>query len=163
MKTFILMWNPAISSYSLDNYKNELENFDVAWLNWNIWQYEDASEGDRFFMCRCGETGNRGICMSGRFGSDPYQGEDWSGKGRKTYYADLEPDVMIDSEFLPILTQEKLMEAIPDFDWTGGHCGRMLKPVQAEKLEKLWKDFLTENGKKFEIHAFNHSNREDGL
>ena len=33
-----------------------------------------------------------GICMVGTFASEPYQDEDWSGKGRVTYYADLDID-----------------------------------------------------------------------
>ena len=83
MKTYILFWNPAISSYKLDNFQEKLGELEYNDLNWSVWEHEKASCGDRFFMVRCGE-GNTGICMSGYFASDPYKGEDWSGNGKET-------------------------------------------------------------------------------
>lgn len=152
MNTIILFWNPAISSYKLTDFQRELIGGEDAWMNWSVWEHEKAHEGDRLFMVRCGE-GNTGICMSGYFTSDPYQDEDWSGRGRVTFYMDLEPDVMIDSESLPILTTAALDKAIPEFDWFGGHSGRLLDPKLAEKLERLWSDFLKEQGDKLKPHV----------
>lgn len=155
MKTFILFWNPAISSYKLDDFQRELEEIsdDYNNMNWSVWEYEKANEGDRFFMVRCG-NGKTGICMSGYFSSEPYQGEDWSGKGRETYYMDLEPDVMIHPEYRPILTTIELVNEIQTFDWTGGHSGRLLDYKSAEKLESLWKEFLERNDEIFKMRAF---------
>lgn len=161
MKTFILMWNPAISSYKLEQFQEELEHFYNAWFNWSIWDYKEAHDGDRFFMVRCGQNGNRGICMSGHFTSDPYEGEDWSGRGRKTFYIDLDPDVMINSEVHPILTQEVLMKEIPEFDWTGGHSGRLLDEQSSAKLESLWSKFLDEHKDLFHISAFRKEISQD--
>ena len=152
MKTYILFWNPAISSYKQENFQEALEEIGFSDMNWNVWEHENANVGDRFFMVRCGD-GNTGICMSGYFMSDPYQDEDWSGKGRKTYYMDLEPDVMINSDYLPILTTTELASAIPEFDWKGGHSGRLLDAHLAEKLEGLWDKFLDEHSNMFYIHA----------
>lgn len=123
MKTYILFWNPAISSYKLDDFQEKLGELEYNDLNWSVWEHDKASCGDRFYMVRCGE-GKTGICMSGYFASDPYKGEDWSGKGKETYYVDLDPDVMIHPDYRVILTTEELSRAIPDFDWTGGHSGR---------------------------------------
>lgn len=155
MKTFILFWNPAISSYKLDDFQRELEEMTDGYnnMNWSIWEHEKAHAGDRFFMVRCGE-GKTGICMSGYFTTDPYEGEDWSGRGRKTYYMDLEPDVMIHPEYLPVLTTIELMNEIQTFDWTGGHSGRLLDEKSAEKLESLWKAFTERNEDIFKIRAF---------
>lgn len=155
MKTFILFWNPAISSYKFDDFQRELEEMTDYYnnMNWSVWEHEKAHAGDRFFMVRCG-NGKTGICMSGYFRSNPYKDEDWSGRGRVTYYMDLEPDVMIHPEHLPILTTMELMNEIPTFDWTGGHSGRLLDEKSAEKLENLWKDFTERNGEMFKIHAF---------
>lgn len=146
MNTIILFWNPAISSYSLDDFQRELEEVSDSYdnMNWSVWEHEKAHAGDRFFMVRCGE-GKTGICMSGYFSSKPYRGEDWSGRGRVTFYMDLEPDVMIHPDYLPILTTEKLMAEIPSFDWTGGHSGRLLDKKDAEKLENLWSEFVDNN------------------
>ena len=155
MKTFILFWNPAISSYKLDDFQRELEEMTEGYnnMNWSVWEHDKAHAGDRFFMVRCG-NGKTGICMSGYFASDPYKGEDWSGKGRVTYYMDLEPDVMIHPDYLPILTTNELINAIPSFDWIGGHSGRLLEEKNAEKLESQWKAFLEKNENTLKIRVF---------
>lgn len=143
MNTFILFWNPEISSYTLERMRDDLEHWTHV-NNWSVWQHDLAHKGDRFFMVRCGE-GKTGICMSGRFRSEPYQDEDWSGKGREVYYMDLLADTVIDPDYLPILSTDELSKQIPSFDWTGGHSGRLLPEKDAEKLEEIWAGFLEQN------------------
>ena len=143
MNTIILFWNPGISSYTIERLREDLENYEHV-SNWSVWEHDKAHKGDRFFMVRCGE-GKTGICMSGRFRSEPYRGEDWSGKGREVYYIDLMADTVIDPDILPILSTEVLSENIPSFDWSGGHSGRLLPTEEAEKLEQLWSEFLDEH------------------
>lgn len=151
MKTYILFWNPAISSYKLEDFQREMEDYDAD-MNWSVWEYENACAGDRFFMVRCG-SGKTGICMSGYFSSDPYKGEDWSGRGRVTYYMDLEPDYMINPDYLPILSTLDLIREVPGFDWNGGHSGRLLDAKLAEKLETLWKKFTDDHAEMFTMRA----------
>ena len=91
--------------------------------------------------------------MRGYFSSDPYQDEDWSGRGRVTFYMDIEPDVMIHPDYLPILTTEELNRTIPEFDWTGGHSGRLLEVSLAEKLEKIWATFVNGHSEMFIFRA----------
>jgi len=143
MNTIILFWNPDISSYTIERLREDLSNYAHVG-NWSVWEHDKAHKGDRFFMVRCGK-GKTGICMSGRFRSEPYLDEDWSGKGREVYYMDLMADTVIDPDLLPILSTEVLSKIIPSFDWSGGHSGRALPVEHAEKLEKLWVDFLEEN------------------
>jgi len=143
MNTIILFWNPAISSYTIERLREDMANYAHV-SNWSVWEHDKAHKGDRFFMVRCGE-GKTGICMSGRFRSEPYRDEDWSGKGREVYYMDLMADTVIDPDILPILSTEVLSENIPSFDWSGGHSGRLLSAEETERLEKLWEDFLEEN------------------
>ena len=143
MNTFILFWNPEISSYTLERMRDDMEHWAHVG-NWSVWQHDLAHKGDRFFMVRCGE-GKTGICMSGRFRSEPNRDEDWSGKGRVVYYMDLWADTVIDPEFLPILSSDELTKQIPSFDWSGGHSGRLLPEKNAEKLEGLWTSFLEQN------------------
>ena len=152
MKTYILFWNPAISIYKLENFQEDLEEIGFTDMNWTVWEYKNASAGDRFFMVRCGD-GNTGICMSGYFSSDPYEDEDWSGKERKIYYMDLEPDIMINSDYFPILTTAELASAMPEFDWRGGHSGRLIDAHLAKKLEELWEKFLDGHSNIFDLHA----------
>ena len=51
------------------------------------------------------------------------------------------------------MTTDELSRAIPDFDWTGGHSGRLLEAGLAEQLEALWKKFLDDNKEVFAVHA----------
>ena len=109
----------------------------------SVWEHEKAREEDRFFLVRVGE-GKTGVVMSGYFSSDPYEDEDWSGKGRQTCYMDMQPDHIFHPENTDILITEQLAAAIPDFDWTGGHSGRRLSEEQAAKMERLWDEFLAQ-------------------
>lgn len=161
------MWNPAISSYKMEDFNNELHwlsqlhNPDVEddgtfddepdfwYMNWSVWEHDRAQDGDRFFMVRVGD-GPTGIVMSGYFDSDPYRGDDWSGKNRVTYYMNLDCDMMVNSEHAPYITTKQLMEEIPDFDWTGGHSGRLLDETSAEKLEAMWLEYVYNNFKSFD-------------
>ena len=152
MKTYILFWNPAISSYKLDDFQKEMEDLGNADMNWSVWEHEKACAGDRFFMIRCG-SGKTGICMSGYFSSNPYKGEDWSGRGRITYYMNLEPDYMINPDYLPILSTLDLVRDIPGFDWNGGHSGRLLDAKLAAKLEAIWKKFTDDHAEMFTMRA----------
>ena len=97
---------------------------------------------DGTFICmHCGE-GKTGVVMSGVFDSNPYPSEDWSGKGRRTYYVDLKPNFIADPERATIITTEKLDEAIGWFDWHGGHSGTFLYEDAEMKLEELLADYF---------------------
>ena len=131
-KTVVLMWNPSISSYTMERFEDDLRDMTDGWapedFNWSVWDYENVKEGDRFFMVKVG-PGTNGIVMSGVFSSEPYQDEDWSGKGRKVFYMDMQINEMIHPDRCPIITSEKLAAEIPDFNWTGGHSGQILSYI----------------------------------
>lgn len=88
-------------------------------------------------MVRVG-NGITGIVMSGWILSEPYKGEDWSGKGREIYYADLRITVMVHPDSPLVLSTNELAEQIPDFEWTHGHSGLVLSTEQSMKLMNLW-------------------------
>ena len=156
-RVFVLMWNPAISSYTMERFENDLQEM-VEWgespddFDWSVWEWEKAHEGDHFFMVRVGE-GNTGIVMAGTFTSDPYEGEDWSGRGRKTYYMQMELDAMIHPDRSPIITTEQLMKEIPEFDWTKGHSGQLLDIDTGAKLATMWRSYINENKAIFQPRA----------
>lgn len=105
--------------------------------NWSIWEHDKAEEDDRFFMVKVGE-GKTGIVMAGYFNSMPYEDKDWSGRGRRTFYIDLDICEQLDADKVDIITTETLQAELPNFDWTGGHSGRILDAESAEKLEFMW-------------------------
>ncbi len=37
MNTIILFWNPAISSYKLEDFQMEMEDIKYADMNWSVW------------------------------------------------------------------------------------------------------------------------------
>ena len=150
--TIILFWNPEVSSFKIAAYQRLLENINHGHMNWSIHEHEKAHFGDRFFMVCCGRK-SAGICMSGYLVSEPYIDKDWAGKDRVVYYADIAIDYIINPKNLPILPSEEIMKEIPDFDWLGGHSGRVLAPEAAVKLEALWKTFVQQHINMFGLRA----------
>lgn len=139
--TFVLMWNPAESSWKMEDHIKSITELLTMHLNWSVYEYGMARKDDRFVLVRCGE-GKTGIVMSGVFDSNPYPSEDWSGKGRKVYYVDLKPNFIADPERATIITTEKLDEAIGWFDWHEGHSGTFLYEDAEMKLEELLADYF---------------------
>ena len=137
------MWNPAYSSVTMDYHLYCIENFDEEPFDWSVYEWEKAHEGDRFYLVRVGE-GKTGIVMSGVFTSEPYVGDDWNkSRGNKQiHYMDMQPNFIINPETMPIITTEQLQKAIPDFEWRRGHSGTLLTEDQAQRLEKLFADYL---------------------
>lgn len=43
---------------------------------------------------------------------------------------------------MPIISTEQLQKAIPDFEWRRGHSGTLLTEDQAQRLEKLFAEYL---------------------
>lgn len=147
------MWNPYYSSYKIENFERDFQMLihddPDTWFNWSVHEYEKADIDDRFFLVKVGQEGATGVVMSGYFSSEPYQDEDWSGKNRTVYYMDMEVDVIIHPEKAKLLPTEMLIKNIPEFDWTGGHSGRLIEKELAKKLEKIWTEFLFENKEMF--------------
>lgn len=143
-KTFIMRWNTDISNYKLSEFEDAMEDFfdEGFYYDWSIRDYQKAHIGDRFYMIRTGE-GKNGVVMRGTIIGTPYPDEDWSGKGRKVFYIRMSLTNMIHPERTPLLlTTDELTEAIPDFNWKGGHSGEILSDAQADKLEKVWKEYI---------------------
>lgn len=156
--TFILMWNPDISSVTLDDHRYGIAHMLTEYFNWSVWDHEKAKCGDRFFLVRVGK-GNTGIVMSGVFDSHPYEAGDWSDKGRRVFYMDMLPNVILDPEKASMVTIGELQKVIPSFDWTGGHSGRLLAKEDAIKLESMWSDFLAEHSENADGITMNVINR----
>lgn len=147
MSVVLLRWNPEISSYKMENFKNAMEEAKGALnycLNWSVWEHEKVQDGDRFFMLRVGK-GKTGIVMSGRIVSDPYTSEDWSGKGRTVYYVDLEPDFLVNPNSDSRVSVADLEKAFPKYVWKEGHSGMVLEDSLGTKLEWLWVEYLYKN------------------
>lgn len=147
MNTVILKWNPAVSSYKMLNYLqdlNEIIGTEIADFNWSVWDYDKIHAGDRYYLVKLG-YGQTGIVSSGIITSEPYFDSDWRDTQDTIHYVDFLPNVMIDPDTLPILTCDELSKIITDFDWFKGHSGMVLDTSQANKLEKAWESYLSKN------------------
>lgn len=86
-KTYLLRWNPTISSFNLDDYRDVLSKYSSGFsgMNWSVYEWEKAHKGDHYYMLRTGDD-KAGIVFRGVFTSDPYPGEDWAGNGKKVLH-----------------------------------------------------------------------------
>lgn len=156
MKSFLLYWNPFFSSYKIDCFLRDFKfpegkevlSDEPDWdrspdfFNWSILEHEKASKGDRFIFIKVGYEKPTGIIGIGTFTSDPYEGEDWSGQGRKIYYMDMRWESVVKPDSDKVLPASKLIEAIPEVDWTKGKAGVEVAPEIAAKIDALWKEHL---------------------
>lgn len=152
--TIILMWNPGISSSKMADHNASIPRMLWAEYNWSVWEHDKARMGDKFYLVRCGE-GRTGIAMSGVFTSHPYEAGDWSGRGRQTFYMEMLPNVILNPEVAPMVSTDELRAAIPDFEWGGGHSGRLLSREDSKKLEALWAKFIVEHRKDVDRKTLN--------
>lgn len=147
--TFILRWNPGVSNIKEDIHNELIPQISLDRFDWSIWEHEKAKYGDRFYLVKVGD-GKTGIVMSGIFTSNPYTGGDWSGKGRVVYYMDMQPNVILNPDVIPMISTETLNQEIPSINWSKGHSGEVMTPQDAQKLEALWQDFIKSNENKID-------------
>ena len=149
MRTYLLRWNPAISSVKHDGWRCIIRY--TAWYeetNWSIYEWQQAERGDRFYMLLVG-AGITGVVASGWFTSNPYEDEDWAGTGHKRYYVDLIFDTILDPENATILSTQQLQSSMPHLTWNTGHSGVLLSEADADTLLGLWSQFLEDHSSQF--------------
>lgn len=69
------------------------------------------------------------------------------------YYVDLNVDVLLHPDHCEVHSTDALQRAMPDFDWSGGHSGRILPAQYEQTLEELWHVFLVEHDEQFHPRA----------
>lgn len=142
--TYLLRWNPDISSVTMDHWKNWMDHFRFMETNWSVHDWEEADYGDRFYMLKVG-SGRQGIVMHGGFTSLPYLGYSWRNDGSRVFYRDIEIWHILDPENGPIIPIEELQKAMPEVDWENGHSGVLLTVDQQLTLNELWDKFADEH------------------
>ena len=67
-RTYLMRWNPAISSFTEKDYEECVANMEHGMfrLNWSIYEWQEARRGDFFYMLRTGDD-KAGIVFSGQF------------------------------------------------------------------------------------------------
>lgn len=137
MKTYIMRWNPGISSSKMEDFRKALKKWPDGFRgDWSIYEWEDAHEGDEYYMVRVGE-GPNGVVHVGHFLSEPYEGNDWAGTTKKRHYVDISIEHPCDPDE-PMITIEMLQSAVPEIEWGRGHSGQLLTEEQAKRLHEAF-------------------------
>ena len=123
MSTYIMRWNPAISSSKIDEFRAAREKWPDGFCgDWSIYEWENAHARDKYIMVRVGDE-PCGVVYHGEFLSEPYTGDDWAGSARKRHYVDISIQHPCDP-------------------WRHGHSGELM----SEEVErKFWGDVWPEN------------------
>ena len=141
MSTYIMRWNPDISSSKIADFRAAREKWPNGFCcNWSIYEWENADINDRYIMVRVGNEPT-GIVFLGVFLSEPYEDDDWAGSSKRRHYVDIAIDQSCDPD-QPMITIEQLETVLPEINWRKGHSGELLTDEQAEKL---W-DYLSSTG-----------------
>ena len=137
-KTYLMRWNPSISSFKEKNFEECVENMvhGIFRMNWSIYEWEEARRGDLFFMMRVGDD-KAGIVFSGQFISDPYPSDDWAGTNKRRMYVDMIVTNSVEPGEKPFLSLEELQQAIPELEWAKGHSGVLLSDEIIDALVEL--------------------------
>ena len=140
MSTYIMRWNPGISSGKIEDFRKAREKWPEGFCwNWSIYEWEDAHEDDEYIMVRVGE-GPNGVVYHGRFLSEPYEGDDWAGTAKKRHYVDITIEDSCDPDE-PMISIEQLEAVLPEIEWRRGHSGERLTD---EQEKKFWESFMFE-------------------
>lgn len=142
--TFLLRWNPEISSVSNADWTRMCRRYPYLSTNWSVHDYTAVGKYDQFYMMRV-DGAHPGIVMKGRLKSLPYTGKDWAGTDKLRHYCDLAIDFIMDADTQPYITLEQLREAIPELDWLHGHSGVKLPDGVALKLDALFRQWIRDN------------------
>lgn len=138
-RTYLMRWNPSISSFTEKDYKACLENMvnGMFRLNWSIYDWQEARRGDMIYMMRVGDH-KAGIVFMGMLISDPYPADDWAGSNKRRMYVDMICFSPSKQRVKPRISLQQLESAIPSMEWAQGHSGVLLSEDVVKQLELLW-------------------------
>ncbi|MBP5175163.1 MAG: hypothetical protein ILP07_04520 [Treponema sp.] len=155
MNTFILRWNPAISSYKMAEHKNvcrQIKEKEPVLYNWSIREWQELHAGDAFVLLQVG-TDNDGIAMIGKFISEPYEANSWRKDGSMIHYADIHVFYACDLDEKKFFRSAYFESKFPAIKWHGGHSGEKVSAQDSNRLITRI-DFAMKNTYGFESTNF---------
>lgn len=145
-KTFILRWNPEISSYTLNMFKKDYSKtvydnrfeFPVE-MNWSIYDHKSLSKGDEFFMFTTGDDDASRLVMHGFFSSGIYRDENWNTKSYRSSicYADMDVDFAVCPDCEYAIRVSSIRDRVGTYDLGHGHAGVVLDEGVSEVLRSI--------------------------
>ena len=138
-KTYLLRWNPSISSFTEKDYEACVANMQngMFFMDWSIREWEEARRGDMFYMMRVGDD-KAGIVFNGQFFSDPYPADDWAGSSKRRMYVEIVCTNPVKPGEVPLLSLNTLQKTIPSID--KGSSGLLLPSDVVDALSDLWNE-----------------------
>uniref|UniRef100_UPI0025F868EC hypothetical protein n=1 Tax=Treponema sp. TaxID=166 RepID=UPI0025F868EC len=91
MKTFILRWNPNISSYTLKDQKKDIKAIlkgKLSSMDWSVREWEKIEVND-FWILQTVGTDYDGISAFGTFTGKTAKAKSWRRDGTKVHYAQM--------------------------------------------------------------------------
>lgn len=82
------------------------------------------------------------LVFRGLFLSEPYEGDDWAGKGQQRHYVDISCE---HGSVTPLVPTDALQNAILEINWLHGHSGELITVDQEKKIDKLLSDAILRN------------------
>ena len=141
MNTFILRWNPNISSYKMETHLEVVAHakkmeFPQS-FDWSVFEWQKVKDGDMVILLQVG-TDSDGIAMIGKIMGKPEADKSWREDGSKAHYVYIEIfDAYNPSEFKELLA-ENFENEFDKIKWHKGHSGELVDKAFANRLfEKL--------------------------
>lgn len=143
IKTFLLRWNPEISSWSKADFEADFGKgcydafYDFApTMNWSIYEWDKLEEGDEFFMVTTGDDEQARIVMHGVFITHPYRSGNWREDSPKLvcHYADFVCITAFHPDSEHAIRISEIRSIIPDYDFGHGHAGVVIDDYIADVL-----------------------------
>lgn len=153
MNTYILRWNPAISSYKKKSHLDLISHLKKGQFptqfDWSVREWENLKKDDFFILQQVG-TENDGIAMIGKFAGECEEGDSWRRDGTKVHYALMWIMDAFDCDKKNVLPASRYEKLFPQIKWHGGSSGVLVEEKIAEKLveqikadlikQKIWKE-----------------------
>ncbi len=136
MKTFILRWNPNISSYTLKNQKKDIKAIlkgKLSSMDWSVREWEKIEVND-FWILQTVGTDYDGIAAFGTFTGRTTEAESWRHDGTKVHYAQMIVWAIIDRNISKKFAASEMENLCPKIDWHGGHSGIVVSAEEGEKI-----------------------------
>lgn len=145
MKTFIIKWNPELSSLSLKDFKGAFRKAQrddtLMEATWNLCDHEKAKEGHRFLLLRVGDK-SCGVVASGYLASPPYLDAYHKETGKPSYYCYVKLDAILHPTKVKPLSTDLLQQCMPKVEWNEGESGILLPSKYESVIENLWESYL---------------------
>ena len=137
MNTFILRWDPNISSYKMETHLeilSHVRNMEIPnEFDWSVHDWQKVKDGDMVILLQVG-TDNDGIAMIGKITGNPEADESWRKDGSKAHYV----YISIFDAFNPAeqkdFRAENFENDFPKIKWHKGHSGELIDKATAKRL-----------------------------